>query len=142
LVPAKYIGKHSIRRKAEAMARVPGHTQRVGRRGEDAAAEYLEAEGYRILERNYRTRLGEIDIIAEKDQILAFVEVKTQESDAFGPPETWVDIRKQRKIIQTASWYIGEARGSAMDCRFDVIAVRLGGAGPVCRHIPNAFWRG
>jgi len=123
------------------MARTPGHTQQLGRRGEDAAAEYLAGQGYRILNRNYRAPPGEIDIIAEKDNLLAFVEVKTQASDAFGPSETWVDIRKQRKIIQVASWYIGETHRSGMDCRFDVIAVRLGGGGPVCRHIPNAFWR-
>ncbi|MBN1893020.1 YraN family protein [bacterium] len=119
-----------------------GHQQRVGKRGEDAAADYLSARGYRILERNYRTRLGEIDIIAQKDHVLVFLEVKTQASDAFGPPETWVDIRKQKKIIQAASCYIRESHGSGMDCRFDVIAVRLGRSGPVCRHIRNAFWLG
>ncbi|MFQ5601941.1 MAG: YraN family protein [bacterium] len=112
----------------------------LGERGEQLAAEYLQKKRYRIRERNFRWARGEIDIVAQKDELLVFVEVKTARSDAFGEPETWVDERKQRQIARVAERYLQEQAISDMDCRFDVVAVKAQGNQWTIRHIENAFW--
>ena len=75
------------------------YNQYLGKFGESEAEHYLKKKRYKILEKNYRGRLGEIDIIAEKKKEIIFVEVKTRKSDKFGKPYEAVDFRKQRKII-------------------------------------------
>ncbi len=79
-----------------------------GSRGEDRAAAYLNRQGYRILERNYRGKTGEIDIIAEKDGTLHFVEVKTRTSEDLGEPLEAIDRRKLGHILRTAEMYLYE----------------------------------
>ncbi len=99
--------------------------RKKGAKYEERAAEYLEGLGWRILERNYRCRTGEIDLIAADGQTLVFVEVKYRRSDTYGSPAEAVDGRKQRTICRVADHYRmchGVLEGQA--CRFDVISVQ------------------
>jgi putative endonuclease len=113
--------------------------QRLGALGEDAAAELLRGSGYRIVARNHRCRSGEIDVIAEKGDLLVFVEVRTRASRAFGGPEETVGARKQRRVIAAARDYLAQRRGPPKAARFDVIAVVDGAQGPALTHFENAF---
>ena len=114
--------------------------RRKGAWWEGEAARHLKEAGYEIVERNYRTRAGEIDLIARKDNLLIFVEVKMRSSEAFGRPEEAIDSKKQKKIIEIAQVYLAEHPCPGCDIRFDVIAIS--GEGPHRRieHIENAFW--
>ena len=108
----------------------------TGRAGEDAAVQCLEKMGYTILERNYRLRIGEVDIIARDKEYLVFIEVKTRRSKTFGSPFEAVDTRKQQQIIQVASVYV---RGKEVPVRFDVVAVHLSGQDVRVEVLKNAF---
>lgn len=112
----------------------------LGARGEALAAQYLQAHGFTLLEKNYRWARGEIDIIAEKGDLLIFVEVKTARTLQLGQPITWVDRRKQAQIGRVALRYLQEKEIHDRDCRFDVIGVVLQGDTPDIQHIENAFW--
>lgn len=98
--------------------------RQVGREQEERAAVFLEEQGYRIIQRNYNCRVGEIDLIASHQGYLVFVEVKYRSRNRSGYPEEAVDVKKQRRISRAASWYLME-QGLSMDtpCRFDVAAV-------------------
>ncbi len=112
-----------------------------GRAGEEAAVLALKAHGYVVLERNVRTPLGELDIVARHGDTLVFVEVKTRRSAAFGPPAAAVDRRKQRKLRQLAESF-RQSRGlTRVPCRFDVVAVEPGHAPRAWKVeiIPDAF---
>lgn len=110
----------------------------LGQEGEERAARFLTEQGYRILERNYRTKSGEIDLIAlHKDEVV-FVEVKTRTSDAFGAPELAVDARKQRSMVKAALGYIKYKKLHQVPCRFDVVTVSAS-AGRKVELIRNAF---
>ena len=111
----------------------------LGQRGEELAALALEQRGYTILARNYRTPVGELDIVARDRQHLLFVEVKTRRTAAFGVPAEAVGAQKQRQIMRVAQWYLANARYPDLQPRFDVIAVLVGHDAPVITHIPNAF---
>ena len=111
----------------------------LGAKGEDAASTFLMKKGMQILERNYRWGRGEIDIVAREGTTLVFVEVKTATTDEYGPPEGWVDSRKQRQIAKIAAAYLQEHRLADIDCRFDVIAVDETKKQRI-HHIRNAFW--
>jgi putative endonuclease len=93
--------------------------QDIGRSGEDAAEALLREENFRIIDRNFRTRLGEIDIIAEEGDMLCFIEVKT----AKGLPAEAVTARKQRQIAKVAAVYLDRYHPSGRVCRFDVVSV-------------------
>jgi putative endonuclease len=95
----------------------------LGREGEDLAARFLTKRGYRILERNYSTRTGEIDLIALHEGAVVFVEVKTRSSDAFGAPELAVTPRKQERMVKAALAYIKYKKLHQVPCRFDVVAI-------------------
>ena len=95
-----------------------------GVNGEVLATKYLVKQGYDILALNYRSRYGEIDIIAEKDEYIVFAEVKTRGENSLGEPREAVTKEKQRKIIGTASLYISKV-GTDKQPRFDVIEVLL-----------------
>jgi putative endonuclease len=97
--------------------------QAVGRWGEDTATAYLAAKGYSILRRNVRTAHGEIDIIASKEGLLVFVEVKARRSHAFGYPEDSVTRRKQTFLLSAAEEYLQANPESGESWQFDVIAV-------------------
>ncbi len=107
----------------------------VGRRGEAQAADYLRRRGYRIIEAGYRSRYGEIDLIAEKRGIVAIVEVKTRSGDRFAQALEAVDGPKRRRIRLTAlQWLAQQEREPQL--RFDVIEVYPGGK---INHSENAF---
>jgi putative endonuclease len=114
--------------------------KRRGIEGEGEAVEYLRSMGYAILERNFRSRAGEIDIIAEKDGTLAFVEVKSWSAYGDGELEYSIDGRKQRRIEQTARFFIMQRpREGKKRFRFDVILMTGGDSRKRVRHIENAF---
>lgn len=115
--------------------------KQVGRQGEEAAAAYLAAQGYTILERNYRCRLGEIDLVCGEGEQLVFVEVRTRSSSGFGLPQESVTGRKQRKLRQLALVYLQQAGLAEVAFRFDVVAVRVDKEGRVkaIEHYPDAF---
>ena len=115
--------------------------QATGQQGEQAAADYLLRSGYKILERNFRSRGGEVDIVARDRQgCIAFVEVKTRRSLAYGLPQQAVTTRKQRQISKGALSWLSRNRLHDCSARFDVIAVLLqNGAEPLLEHIINAF---
>lgn len=112
----------------------------VGDLGEQAAADYLQQAGYEILERKYRLKLGEIDIIAKINNTFIFVEVKARSSTRYGFPAEAVTYRKQQKIITTALCYLSCINKTAACCRFDVIEIFLAERRVVkYNHIMNAF---
>ncbi len=101
--------------------------QTRARTGEDAAAAVLADQGFVILERNYRCRLGEIDIVARDGQVLCFVEVKAVSGDEAGSPFEKVTPHKQSRIVRVAQAYLQEHRQEEEPCRFDVVGVWLDG---------------
>ena len=111
-----------------------------GRRGEDLAVVFLLENGYRILERNWRQKTGEVDIIAKCGEVLVFCEVKSRRSIWYGTGAEAVDRRKQQHIIRTALLYMQKLGLMNSPCRFDIIEVMLGYTGPpALNHIQNAF---
>ncbi len=110
-------------------------SSQIGKLAEEMAAKFLENNGYNVIERNFRTRFGEIDIVATEGDTLVFVEVRFRSSKGFGLPEESIDRRKIRKIVSTADRYISMKNLHFSDIRFDVIAVDREGI----RHIKNAF---
>jgi TIGR00252 family protein len=113
----------------------------TGRRGEDAAARYLAAKGWRILHRNWRCRLGELDIVAEDGGAIIFVEVRTRAAHGrFGTAAESVDFRKRRKLAALAEMYLAMTGRQNAPVRFDVIActARPGGELEI-EHIPGAM---
>ncbi|MBI1869824.1 MAG: YraN family protein [Chlamydiae bacterium] len=113
----------------------------VGKEGEKAAEKFLRQKGYKILQRNYRSSLGEIDLVCLDRKKLTFVEVKTNAaSNDFGRPESRVDTRKQKQIIRTALGFIKESGAKDFDYRFDVVSVYLKDSSPQrIEHFENAF---
>ncbi|MHB8764523.1 MAG: YraN family protein, partial [Deferrisomatales bacterium] len=99
--------------------------RRVGDLGEDLAARHLRSLGYRILERNYRCPLGEIDCVAVEGRTLVFLEVKTRRSARYGGPLEAVDRSKRRRLTRLARHYLMEKRLGEVPQRFDVVAVWL-----------------
>ena len=111
-----------------------------GREAEQRAAEYLSRRGYRIMERNYRTRRGEIDVIAYDGNTLVFVEVKARRGEGFGDPHWSVNGRKKRRLWNLARYYLYQHRLSDQACRFDMVLIRAGNRGqPLIELLKNAF---
>jgi putative endonuclease len=100
----------------------------LGANGEEIAVRYLKGRGYMILERNYRTRLGEIDIVARHGPDLVFVEVKTRSDSAFGSPLESVTIPKQKQLSKVALEYMSRCGAENRPARFDVVGVMVNGA--------------
>ncbi len=111
----------------------------LGRWGEEEAARFLKRQGMKILERNLRTPVGEIDIVARDRKTLAFVEVKTRRSASYGSPQEAVGTAKQRQIIRSAQWYLAQGGAAGLQPRFDVVAVMPGPGGAEIEHIIDAF---
>jgi putative endonuclease len=121
---------------------VPTETRKsVGAKGEEEAARFLERSGYAIVDRNVRTRAGEIDLVAREGKTLVFVEVKTRRDLEVEPPQAAVTTRKQNRLGKLAHGYLKSRRLPRVPCRFDVVSVILNEEGSVkaIRHIPNAF---
>jgi putative endonuclease len=113
----------------------------TGNFGEDAACTILQNKGFRIIDRNYSTRYGELDIIATDGQYLVFVEVKTRVSDVFGTGLESITRSKRKHLSKAALLYAIQKKLKDQPCRFDVISVKLDAEGNVVNylHIPAAF---
>ena len=119
------------------------NARRIGRWGEALAAEYLRGQGYHLLATDYRCRMGEIDLIARREDMLVFVEVKTRRHVRFGQGREAVDRRKQAHIISAARQWMLERPDETLQPRFDVVEI-LAPAGtdttaPEITHLENAF---
>jgi putative endonuclease len=119
-------------------------SREIGALGEKIAAEYLTRLGYVIRERNFRSREGEIDIIAEKDDFLIFVEVRTRRSLSFGTPEESVTAKKKERLIAMTQAYMEDREDLPPSWRIDVMALELGPKGQISRLelIENAIGPG
>jgi putative endonuclease len=113
----------------------------LGTAGEDLAARFLSSQGYKVIERNYSFKGGEIDLIAMDGDLLAFVEVKTRSTAEYGPPELAVDYRKQRQIQRAAERFIIDKRLRRPIIRYDVVTVVIQGPDgePEVKLFKNAF---
>lgn len=107
----------------------PTARQGLGRTGERLAAEALLSKGYSILERNFRCRHGEIDLVAEDEQDIIFVEVKARRGISYGLPEDALTSRKRRKLMEVASYYLDLHTCSDRSWRIDVVAVQFSSSG-------------
>jgi putative endonuclease len=105
----------------------------MGAAGEDRAAAWYEARGYRVIARNWRCADGEIDLVVQGPGVIVFCEVKARSTDRFGSPAEAVTWAKQRRIRRLAARYLGEARPGAPEVRFDVACI-LGGRLEVIEH--------
>lgn len=115
--------------------------QQKGKLGEEAACRWLREQGYRIWKRNWRCRTGEVDVIAELEGFIVFVEVRSRSYvGSYGTPQESVDVRKMQQVRATAEVYLHTV-GTKLQPRFDVIAVMLNGSGEIVsiEHISNAF---
>jgi len=99
--------------------------KQIGNFGQQLAADFLLGKSYKILAQNYFTKVGEIDLIAEKDGQIVFVEVKTRLSDKFGLPEDAVDRKKREKMHQAGLKYLEEKQIESENFRFDIVAVEI-----------------
>lgn len=108
---------------------------KLGSDGEKKGAAFLKKRGYRILCRNFRTRSGEIDIIAEKDREIVFIEVKTRSSARFGYPEEAVDARKVARLVKASGHYMMQY-GHDMPCRFEILSILSGDNGDIINILP------
>ncbi len=115
------------------------HQSELGIRGEELACRELRRRGYSILARRYRTRHGEIDIVAMDDDVLVFVEVKARSDRRFGGPLAAITGLKQRKLTRMALDYLARSRTAGVPCRFDVVAVELGERRPRVEVVTDAF---
>lgn len=114
--------------------------QALGLEGETRACRALEARGYRILQRRYRTRFGELDIVARHDDAVVFVEVKARRGSGFGDPAASVTTEKQRRLVLMAADYLARHGLTRAPVRFDVVAVTVSAdAAPRLTIYPDAF---
>ena len=111
----------------------------MGERGEDLACSELRRPGYAILTRRYRTRHGEIDIVASHGSVLVFVEVKASSTSRFAGPLSAVTPAKQRKLTLMALDYLTRLHTSGVACRFNVVAVAMGAGRPQVEVVTDAF---
>ena len=118
-----------------AVERSDGENKKLGKKGENLAVKYLKRNGYKILKRNFTNPYGEVDIVAQKGDTVAFIEVKTRLSDVFGAPSEAVNYKRKQRYIAAAKYFFYERD---MDCtvRFDIIEIFKG----TINHIENAFF--
>jgi putative endonuclease len=113
--------------------------QTFGRESESIAVKHLKKHGYKILEQNYRSKLGEIDIIAKDKKTLVFVEVKARRSDRYGSPKWAITPQKKRQVSKVALYYLKVTKQTNVKARFDVVTVRSLESKPQIEIIKNAF---
>lgn len=111
----------------------------TGKNGEDMACDYIEKLGYEIIERNYRNKLGEIDIIAKDKNELVFIEVKTRCQRNYGRPSEAVDIKKKKHIYHVAEIYLIKHKIENVFCRIDVIEIYIKNEKTSINHIKNSI---
>ena len=107
--------------------------------GEHLAVDYLISKGYRILAQNFRYLKGEVDIIAQKNNYLAAVEVKTRSTTDFGAPEEFLKPAQIQRIVTTVDYFVA-SKNLEVEVRFDIIAIVLTKQAPQIEHIENAFY--
>ena len=117
------------------------NNQSLGKLGEEYTCKYLQDKGYKILERNFRNKLGEIDLIAQEGKVICFIEVKTRKSHKYGAPFEAVHSTKQHKMVRIALSYLKYKFHSVeILSRFDVISINFNPAQqPIITHIVSAF---
>lgn len=113
--------------------------QSFGKKGEEIAADFLAAKGYQVIERNYRFKKSEIDVICLAGGTLVFIEVKTRSTKSFGEPETFVSENQKQSVIRAAEHYIIEKDWKG-DIRFDIIAVYKDKERQEISHFEDAFY--
>jgi len=118
---------------------MPNSRQKFGEKSESIAASYLKKQGYKIIELNYRTKMGEIDIIAKEKGAVAFIEVKARRSGQFGNPKWAVTPKKQRKISMVALQYLKTTGQSNVKARFDVVSIISSNDNLSIEIVKNAF---
>ena len=111
----------------------------IGNTGEQAVEKWLALNNFKILARNYCIRYGEVDLIAQHDEVIAFIEVKTRKSGELGYPEEAVGTKKQMKMSQLALWYLQKKNKTDAQARFDVVAVTMSASCNEIKLIKNAF---
>ncbi len=114
-------------------------SQQFGKKAEDLATRHLKRRGYKIVARNYRTRAGEIDIIAREGRTIVFVEVKGRQSTRYGSAKAAVTARKQQQVAKVALWYLKETGQMGAKARFDVVAVTRKDGDAIIEIVRNAF---
>ncbi len=111
----------------------------LGELGEDLAVEELEKNGYEIVERNWRFKKAEIDIIARKNEVLAIVEVKTRSSDYFGDPQDFVNTKKIKMLVEAVNEYVN-SKDLEVEVRFDIMAIIINENKLTIEHLEDAFF--
>ena len=111
----------------------------LGELGENLAVEELEKNGYEIVERNWRFKKAEIDIIARKNEVLAIVEVKTRSSDYFGDPQDFVNTKKIKMLVEAVNEYVN-SKDLEVEVRFDIIAIIINKNKLTIEHLEDAFF--
>ena len=114
-------------------------TNKFGELGERIAARWLERSGWKIVARRFRSGKRDIDLVAQHDDLVAFVEVKARSGDDFGDPVEAVNRRKQRELIKSAQTWIDRHGRSGESYRFDVVGILLRDRRVLVRHVPGAF---
>lgn len=111
----------------------------LGLLGEVLALDFLKQNGFKIIKRNYRTRFGEVDIIARDKDTFCFIEVKARKNNKFGLPQEAVSLNKQRHIARAAIWFLKENKLTERKARFDVVSVVYREGEPEVTLLKNAF---
>ena len=111
----------------------------LGKKGEQLAVDFLLSNGYTIIERNYRFEKAEVDIIAQKEDVLAIVEVKTRSTADFGNPQDFVKPKQIKNLIKAVDEYVTENQLD-VEVRFDIIAIVKNGKTYEIEHIQDAFY--
>jgi putative endonuclease len=117
----------------------PGERRAYGNAAEDAAVGHLEAQGWRVLARNWTCRYGELDVVAERGELVCFVEVRMRSTAVWGDPAHTVSFAKQRRVVKAALHYLFAHDLGERMMRFDVISVVGRGERATVEHIPGAF---
>jgi len=115
------------------------NSSEIGKKGEEIACNYLIEKGFEILEKNWRFKHLEVDIIATKDNLLIIVEVKYRSYTTYGEPEVFVNKQKQKFLIEAANRYVID-KNIDKEVRFDIIAISKKGDGFIIHHIEDAFY--
>lgn len=114
---------------------MPTARTRLGNKGEDIAAAYLQQQGHSLLERNFRTRYGEVDIVTCHDGTVVFVEVRTRRTGTYGTPEESVTARKGQRLMLAAQQYLQDNGLEQAHWRIDLVSVRMEGGAPKVTHL-------
>ncbi|MCF6180600.1 YraN family protein [Lutibacter sp.] len=110
----------------------------LGKKGEELAVEFLQKKGYKILNRNWRYKKAEVDIIAQKNEVLAVVEVKTRSSNYFGNPQDFVNEKKIKLLVEAINEYV-VSKDLDIEVRFDIIAILKNKSTFKIEHLKDAF---